>query len=72
MDNFLHNLPKLPLEVKMLNIPIPVKDIESIIEKSFPSKQNKLFKFRQDSQFHGQIFPNSQGGNNTNLTTHSS
>ena len=53
MDNFLYNLPKLPLEVKMLNIPIPVKDIESIIEKSFPSKQNKLFKFRQDSQFHG-------------------
>ena len=53
MDNFLYNLPKLPLEGKMLNIPIPVKDIESTIEKSFPSKQHKLFKFRQDSQFHG-------------------
>ena len=38
MDNFLCNLPKLPLEVKMLNIPIPVKDNESTIEKSFPSQ----------------------------------
>lgn len=36
MDNFLHNLPKLPGEVKMLNIPIPVKDIESITDKSPP------------------------------------
>lgn len=32
MDNSLHNLPKLPKEIKMYNIPRSLKDIESVLE----------------------------------------
>lgn len=50
----------------MLIIPIPINDVDSYL--NITPTANKTTLWRQDGQFHQEIFPNIQGRNNAKLT----